>query len=230
MWHAKKKEEISLSLNMLSQFVISLEEGPEKFGTWAFLLQLSFWVDGSIRKMHTCTCSGQVQCPPDAGLGKRVPGFQFLLCFYVVIEKQQPWTLFTFIYEELGLPWWLRWWRTCLQCRRPAFSSWVGKIPWWGRGKPLQCSCLGNPTDAIAGGLQSLGSQRHHWATNADKGVRSWFGVCVCVLSLVGYSPWGLRVRHDWATNTKWWGTGLGCVSMADSCQCMAALLKLIFL
>ena len=33
MWHAKKKEEISLSLNMLSQFVISLEEGPEKFGT-----------------------------------------------------------------------------------------------------------------------------------------------------------------------------------------------------
>ena len=29
-----------------------------------------------------------------------------------------------------GLPWWLRWYRICLQCRRPAYSPWVGKIPW----------------------------------------------------------------------------------------------------
>ena len=29
-----------------------------------------------------------------------------------------------------GLPWWLRWWRICLQCRRPGFDPWVGKIPW----------------------------------------------------------------------------------------------------
>ena len=28
------------------------------------------------------------------------------------------------------LPWWLRWERICLQCRRPLFSFWVGKIPW----------------------------------------------------------------------------------------------------
>ena len=27
-----------------------------------------------------------------------------------------------------GLPWWLR--RVCLQCGRPRFDSWVGKIPW----------------------------------------------------------------------------------------------------
>ena len=27
--------------------------------------------------------------------------------------------------DGLGLPWWL-----CLQCRRPGFDSWVGKIPW----------------------------------------------------------------------------------------------------
>ena len=25
---------------------------------------------------------------------------------------------------------WLRWWRICLQCRRPGFDPWVGKIPW----------------------------------------------------------------------------------------------------
>ena len=28
------------------------------------------------------------------------------------------------------LPWWLRWWRICLPCRRLGFDSWVGKIPW----------------------------------------------------------------------------------------------------
>ena len=25
---------------------------------------------------------------------------------------------------------WLRWWRICLQCRRPEFDPWIGKIPW----------------------------------------------------------------------------------------------------
>ena len=28
------------------------------------------------------------------------------------------------------LPWGLRWQRICLQCRRPGFYPWVGKIPW----------------------------------------------------------------------------------------------------
>ena len=28
------------------------------------------------------------------------------------------------------IPWWLRWWRILLQCRRPGFDCWVGKIPW----------------------------------------------------------------------------------------------------
>ena len=30
----------------------------------------------------------------------------------------------------LGLPWWFSWSRICLQCRRPGFDPWVGKIPW----------------------------------------------------------------------------------------------------
>ena len=29
----------------------------------------------------------------------------------------------------LGLPWWLRWYKICLQCRRPGFNPCVGKIP-----------------------------------------------------------------------------------------------------
>ena len=28
------------------------------------------------------------------------------------------------------VPLWLSWYRICLQCRRPGFDPWVGKIPW----------------------------------------------------------------------------------------------------
>ena len=31
---------------------------------------------------------------------------------------------------RVRLPWWPRWWRICLPCRRPQFNSWVRKIPW----------------------------------------------------------------------------------------------------
>ena len=33
-------------------------------------------------------------------------------------------------YRAFRLPWWLRWWRICLQCGRPGFNPWVRKIPW----------------------------------------------------------------------------------------------------
>ena len=29
-----------------------------------------------------------------------------------------------------GLPLWLSWYRIRLQCGRPGFDPWVGKIPW----------------------------------------------------------------------------------------------------
>ena len=29
-----------------------------------------------------------------------------------------------------GLPWWLKWQRISLRCRRPEFHPWVEKIPW----------------------------------------------------------------------------------------------------
>ena len=32
--------------------------------------------------------------------------------------------------QYLCLPLWLSWWRICLQCGRPGFSPWLGKIPW----------------------------------------------------------------------------------------------------
>ena len=32
--------------------------------------------------------------------------------------------------RDMGFSWLLRWSRICLQCRRPGFNPWVGKIPW----------------------------------------------------------------------------------------------------
>ena len=61
-----------------------------------------------------------------------------------------------------GLPWWLRWLRFCLQCRRPRFSPWVGKIPWRRARQPTPVFVPGE-----SHGQRSLGSQRvgHDWAT-----------------------------------------------------------------
>ena len=68
----------------------------------------------------------------------------------------------------LGLPWWLRWKRIHLQCRRPRFNP-------WGREDPLEQGMATHssvltwriPWTEEPGGLQSMGSQRvgHDWVT-----------------------------------------------------------------
>ena len=35
-----------------------------------------------------------------------------------------------------GLPWWLRQFKICPQCRKPWFNPWVGKIPWRRKWQP----------------------------------------------------------------------------------------------
>ena len=46
-----------------------------------------------------------------------------------------------------GLPWWLRWWRICLQCRRPGSIPESGRSPGEGNGYPLRYSYLESSTD-----------------------------------------------------------------------------------
>ena len=56
-----------------------------------------------------------------------------------------------------GLPWWLGWYRICLQCRRPRFDPWDGKIPWrreW------------QPTPVFLPGEFSRQRVEHDWVTN----------------------------------------------------------------
>ena len=45
--------------------------------------------------------------------------------------------------STLGLPLWLSWWRIRLQCRRPGFDPWVGKIPWRRQRLPISVFCPG---------------------------------------------------------------------------------------
>ena len=47
----------------------------------------------------------------------------------------------------LGLPWWLTWYRICLQCIRPRFNPQIRKIPRGRKWQPTQYSCLENSTD-----------------------------------------------------------------------------------
>ena len=37
---------------------------------------------------------------------------------------------FSVVHCSSGVPWWLRGKTICLQCRRPGFNPWVGKILW----------------------------------------------------------------------------------------------------
>ena len=51
------------------------------------------------------------------------------------------------------LPWWLRWYSVCLQCRDPGLVLGLGRSPGEANGNPLQYYCLENPMDG--GGWQA---------------------------------------------------------------------------
>ena len=63
---------------------------------------------------------------------------------------------------EFGLLLWLSWWRIHLQCGRPGFDPWVGKIPWRRESLPTPVFWPGEFY-----GLLSMGSQRvgYDWVT-----------------------------------------------------------------
>ena len=68
----------------------------------------------------------------------------------------------------IGLPWWLRWWRVHLQCRRPRFDPRLGKIPEKRMATHSSILAWRIPWTEEPGGLQPVRSQRagHDWVTN----------------------------------------------------------------
>ena len=107
-----------------------------------------------------------------------------------------------------GLPWWFRQSRICLQCRRPGFDPWVGKIPWRRAWQPTLVFLPGeSPWTEEPGSLQSMGLQRvgHDWATKHK------------LRSLAHFSAWGdARVRahggHSFTIHLSYLGASI-CVS-----------------
>ena len=67
----------------------------------------------------------------------------------------------------LRLPWWLSWSRICLQCRKPGFDPWVGKIPWRREWLPTAVFRLGefHWQRTLAGYSSWSLRVRHNWAT-----------------------------------------------------------------
>ena len=67
-----------------------------------------------------------------------------------------------------GLPWQLRLYRICLQCRRSGSVPGLGRSSGEGNGYPLQYSCLRNPVNRVAWWATVPGPQRvrRNWKTN----------------------------------------------------------------
>ena len=57
------------------------------------------------------------------------------------------WTWLSNWTDWLRLPWWFRWNRICLKCRRPMFDPWMGRCPGEGNGYSLQFCSLENSID-----------------------------------------------------------------------------------
>ena len=71
----------------------------------------------------------------------------------------------------------------------------VNRLPWWLDGKTSACNA-GDPRSILRLGKspgEGIGSPLQY--SCLKNGQRS----------LAGYSPWGHRVRHDWAANTTAW-------------------------
>ena len=104
----------------------------------------------------------------------------------------------------MGLPWWLRWWRTCLQCRRPRFNPWVRKISW--RREWL-------PTPVFLPG-EFHGERRlvrcNPWDNKeldtTEQQILSHFHKCVYILFLYVCVCLGVcyLLRHVWLFVTQW--------------------------
>ena len=74
------------------------------------------------------------------------------MLFYIKIQSYHTYS---------GHPWWLRWPRIRLQCGRPGFDHWVGKIPWRRAWQHSPIFLPGeSPWTEKPGGLQSTVSQR----------------------------------------------------------------------
>ena len=106
--------------------------------------------------------------------------------------------------KKLGtsFPLWLRWYRICLQRRKPRFNPWVRRSPGEGSGNSLQYSCQRNSMERGACRLQFIRLQRvgHARETNTFTFLKKV--LLPCTSSYLG------NRQISWFYNKK--GTDLG--------------------
>ena len=113
-----------------------------------------------------------------------------------------------------GLPWWLRWWRICLQCRRPGFDPWFAKMPWRRERLPTPVFWPGefHGQRSLAGYIvQGTQRVRHDWVTFTFffSLVVQWLRICLpvqgtWVWSLVWKIPHAAEQLSPWVCHNYW--------------------------
>ena len=62
-----------------------------------------------------------------------------------------------------------------LQCRRPSFNLWIGKIPWRRKQQPIPYSCLENPMNrGVLWAIQSMGLQELDMTQQLNHHHQAW--------------------------------------------------------
>ena len=104
-----------------------------------FLIFIYLAVAGLSCSMQTLSC-GMWDLVPWLETELRSPGLE---AWSQPLDHQE--SPISYVLRLGRLPWWLRWERIHLQCRRPGFDLQVGKIPWRRAWQPLHYSSLENP-------------------------------------------------------------------------------------
>ena len=112
---------------------------------WWLLFELVFWLSCPLSftqpfwKFLRILCNGGHPKSPFTASSLQ-------WCFQILLGEYLSWILECSVPSIIGnyrLPWWLRWSRIHLQCGRPGFDPWVGKIPWRRKWQPTPVFLLG---------------------------------------------------------------------------------------
>ena len=102
---------------------------------------------------------------------------------------------------------WLSWSRIRLQCRRPRFNPWVGKIRWTRERLPTPVF-LGFPVAQL---VENLPAMQETWVQSLgqeeplEKEKATYSSVLAWRIPWTVYSMGSRRVRYDWGTFTREW-------------------------
>ena len=101
--------------------------------TFCKVLLIHFWQIWTLDNTSCFTIQRRWKCKfsQDCWVPHDIIGYQCSL-FHMKHEEAvlTPSILTVLLCYPQGLSLWLSWYRICLQCGRPGFNPWVGKIPW----------------------------------------------------------------------------------------------------